>query len=126
MPHVNLYGISNCGSVKKARNYLDSHRIDYLFFDFKKIDVSELQLANWLTQLSINHLINRASLTWRELDAATKIGLQDVSELNNSAYIKLMQNQPTVIKRPILEKDGKIISVGFDAEYYAKLFEFRA
>ena len=62
---VNLYGILNCSSVKKACDYLDIHRIDYIFFDFKKIDVSELLLANWLTQLSVDKLINRASLTWR-------------------------------------------------------------
>ena len=120
---VNLYGIPNCSSVKKARDYLDSHLIDYIFFDFKKIDVSELLLANWLTQLSVDKLINRASLTWRGLDAATKLGLHDVGQLNNSAFIKLMQNQPTVIKRPILEKDYKIISVGFDMQKYAQLFK---
>ena len=121
---VNLYGIPNCSSVKKARDYLDSHRIDYIFFDFKKIDVSELLLANWLTQLSVDKLINRASLTWRGLDATTKLGLPDVGQINNSAFIKLMQNQPTVIKRPILEKDDKIISVGFDMQKYAQLFKF--
>ena len=80
-------------------------------------------LANWLTQLSVDELINRASLTWRGLDASTKLGLHDVGQINNSAFIKLMQNQPSVIKRPILEKDDKIISVGFDMQKYAQLFK---
>ena len=124
MSAINLYGISNCSSVKKARDCLGSHHIDYLFIDFKKMDMSELILDNWLTQLSVDKLINRASLTWRGLDAATKLGLQDANQLNNSAYIKLMKNQPTVIKRPILEKDGKIICLGFDIKRYAQLFNF--
>ena len=124
MSAINLYGISNCSSVKKARDCLGSHHIDYLFIDFKKMDMSELILDNWLTQLSVDKLINRASLTWRGLDAATKLGLQDANQLNNSAYIKLMKNQPTVIKRPILEKDGKIIFLGFDIKRYAQLFNF--
>ena len=84
----------------------------------KKIKVCETLLAHWLTQISHEKLINRSSLTWRGLDADIKSSLQD-----NTAFIQLMQNQPTVIKRPILEKNGKIISVGFDAQHYAQLFK---
>ncbi len=113
-----LYGIPNCNSVKKACDWLDSHKIDFLFYDFKKIDVSQFLLVNWLTQISHEKLINRNGTTWRGLDAATKSTLID-----DNAFIELMQNKPSVIKRPILEKDGKIITVGFDGQLYTELFK---
>ena len=143
MVTVNLYGIPNCNNVKKARDWLNKHGVDYVFHDFKKIDVCEILLTNWLSQVSHERLINRTSLTWRGLDQATKLSLQD-SKSNlqntglhssgiqstslknihlekNSALIKLMQTKPMVIKRPILEKNGKIVSVGFDAQHYAQI-----
>ena len=60
---VNLYGIPNCNNVKKARDWLNKHGVDYVFHDFKKIDVCEILLTNWLSQVSHERLINRTSLT---------------------------------------------------------------
>ena len=118
MPTLNLYGIPNCDRVKKARNWLEIHSIEYLFCDLKKIDISKSLLHNWLTQSSHEKLINRAGATWRGLDADTKSNLID-----EVALIDLMQNKPSVIKRPILERDGKIIAVGFDMQLYDALFK---
>lgn len=110
---MKLYGIPNCNSVKKARDWLEANQVAYEFYDFKKQGVSEALLTRWLTQISYEKLINRAGLTWRGLDDATKLSIQD-----NAAAISLMQTKTSVIKRPILEKDGKIIGMGFDAEQY--------
>ena len=111
-----LYGISNCNSVKKARAYLDQQPISYTFYDYKKQGISQALLLNWLDQVSYEKLINRSGLTWRGLDDATKLGLQD-----NISAIALMCCKTSVIKRPILEKNGKIISIGFDAALYSSL-----
>ena len=118
MQTINLYGIPNCSSVKKARDWLHNHAIDYVFHDFKKITICETLLTHWLNQVSHEKLVNRTGLTWRGLDATTKLSLTD-----GDAIIKLMQNKPTVIKRPILEKNGKIVSVGFNAQDYIQLFK---
>lgn len=113
---MKLYGIPNCNTVKKARDWLDSKHIAYEFHDFKKQGVSQQLLENWLTQLPHEKLINRAGLTWRGLDYNTKAGIVD-----NASAIALMQAKTSVIKRPVLVKDGKIICLGFDEAIYKEL-----
>jgi arsenate reductase (glutaredoxin) len=115
MSALKLYGIPNCNTVKKARDWLASNGITYEFHDFKKHGVTPQLLENWLTQLPHEKLINRAGLTWRGLDESTKSSIVD-----NASAIKLMQAKSSVIKRPIAEKDGKILALGFDEATYKK------
>ena len=110
-----LYGIPNCNTVKKARDWLESQHIAYEFHDFKKHGVSVQLLENWLTQQPYEKLINRAGLTWRGLDDNTKANIID-----NAAAIALMQAKTSVIKRPILEKNGVIITIGFSESIYTE------
>ena len=113
-----LYGIPNCNTVKKARDWLTNNSIAYTFYDFKKQGASAALLENWLSQTSHEKLINRAGLTWRGLDDATKISIVD-----NASAIALMQTKTSAIKRPILEKNGKIVCLGFDEAVYKELFK---
>lgn len=115
---MKLYGIPNCNTVKKARDWLEAHHIAYDFHDFKKQGVSEQQLKTWLEQLPESKLINRAGLTWRGLDEQTKQSIVD-----NTSAIALMTAKTSVIKRPILEKDSKIIALGFSETEYSALFK---
>ena len=111
-----LYGIANCNTVKKARDWLTSNNLAYTFHDFKKQGVSTALLENWLNQVPHEKLINRAGLTWRGFDEATKVSIID-----NASAIVLMQAKTSAIKRPILEKNGKIVCLGFDETTYIKL-----
>ncbi|MGB7816559.1 MAG: arsenate reductase [Methylotenera sp.] len=113
---MKLYGIPNCNTAKKACDWLDSKHIAYEFHDFKKQGVSQQLLESWLAQLSHEKLINRTGLTWRGLDEHIKAGIVD----NNSA-IALMQAKTSVIKRPIVENNGKILCLGFDEATYKEL-----
>jgi Spx/MgsR family transcriptional regulator len=110
---MKLYGIPNCNTVKKARDWLDANNIAYKFHDFKKQGIDEATINNWLMQYPWEKLINRTGLTWRGLDDTTKSSITD----NASATI-LMQAKTSVIKRPVLVKDGKIIALGFDENTY--------
>ena len=112
-----LHGIPNCNTVKKARDWLESQHIAYEFHDFKKHGVTPRLLENWLAQQPFEKLINRAGLTWRGLDDSTKASIIDVA-----SAIALMQAKTSVIKRPILEKDGKILCLGFNEAEYAEKF----
>ena len=119
MPNaITLYGIPNCNTVKKARDWLEKNSIAYEFHDFKKQGVSIQLLEDWLTQISHEKLINRAGLTWRGLDEQTKASVN-----NNTAAISLMQAKTSVIKRPVLVKDSKILCLGFDEATYSELFK---
>ncbi|HSR01507.1 MAG TPA: ArsC family reductase [Methylophilaceae bacterium] len=115
---MKLYGIPNCNTVKKARTWLEERQVDYMFHDFKKAGLNQNLLDNWLSQQSWEKLVNRAGMTWRKLDDATKSSITD----NNSAA-KLMLDKTSVIKRPILENDGRILAIGFQEEKYKELFK---
>ena len=113
---MKLYGIPNCNTVKKARDWLESHHIAYEFHDFKKQGLSQQLLESWLAQLPHEKLINRAGLTWRGLDEDTKANIVD-----DASAIALMQAKTSVIKRPIVENNGKILCLGFDEATYKEL-----
>lgn len=115
---MKLYGIPNCNTVKKARAWLDTNGIQYEFHDFKKQGIDEATLKHWLTQQPWEKLVNRAGMTWRGLAEDVKAGIND-----NHTAIALMQEKTSVIKRPILVKDDKIIGLGFDEATYGKLLK---
>ncbi|MBM3337517.1 MAG: ArsC family reductase [Betaproteobacteria bacterium] len=112
MKVITLFGIPNCGSVKKARDWLESQDIAYEFHDFKKAGIDKNTIASWKKQVSWEVLVNKKGTTWRGLPESTKDG---VNNANNAT--KLMIENPSVIKRPVLCKD-KTVLVGFDADTY--------
>ena len=106
---VILYGIPNCDTVKKARAWLTGQGLAYSFHDFKKAGVPPERLAAWEDALGWQKLLNRQGTTWRKLDAAVQSGVTDAASAQ-----ALMQAQPSVIKRPVVEW-GHDTTVGFDA-----------
>lgn len=115
---MKLYGIPNCGTVKKVRAWLDEKGVAYTFHDFRKDGVNAALLRGWLAQMPYEKLINRAGMTWRELSNDAKAAIQD-----DASALNLMLTKPAVIKRPVLEKDGKILAVGFNKFDYENLFK---
>jgi arsenate reductase len=113
---MQLFGIPNCSTVKKARDWLTSHDLDYVFHDFKKHGVSTELLSNWLQQMPWEKLVNRSGMTWRNLSEAEKAAVVD-----DASALNLMLEKSSVIKRPLLVNDGKIISVGFSEAIYKEL-----
>jgi Spx/MgsR family transcriptional regulator len=106
-----LYGIKNCDTVKKARNWLDQNSISYRFHDFRVDGLSLELLQHFAEQLDWNKLLNRSSTSWRQLSA------EQQSELTQEKALQLMLITPTLIKRPILETDEQLI-LGFKADNY--------
>jgi arsenate reductase len=113
---MKLYGIPNCDTVKKARSWLASHDIAVEFHDFKKQGLSGELALQWLQQSSWEQLINRKGLTWRGLSEEQK-----AITVNADAQ-QLMLEKTSVIKRPLLEQDGKLLHIGFDEAAYKNLF----
>ncbi len=109
---ITLYGIPNCGSVKKARDWLERQDIAYEFHDFKKLGINQETIQGWMKQVSWDVLVNKKGTTWRGLPDATK-----ESVTTAASATKLMIASPSVIKRPVLCK-GKTVLVGFDADTY--------
>lgn len=114
---MKLYGISNCDTVKKSRDWLAQHDIAAEFHDFKKLGLDAATAQAWLRQTDWTRLINRSGLTWRGLPEQRKQGIQDAADA-----LELMLEKTSVIKRPVLEHNGKLLHVGFDATAYSKIF----
>jgi len=109
-----LYGIPNCDTIKKARAWLESRRVEYEFHDYKKSGIERAQLESWIQAVGWEVLLNRAGTTFRKLPDAAK------ANLTEDKAVKLMLEQPAMIKRPVLER-GKTLLVGFSPEKYAAL-----
>lgn len=110
-----LYGIPNCDTVKKARNWLDEHRINYRFHDFRADGLSRSQVKSWIADLGLETLINKRSTGWKNLSDTQR------ADLNEESAVQLILDNPTLIKRPLLETTQRR-SVGFKADMYSSLF----
>ena len=110
-----VYGIPNCDTVKKARAWLQAQGHVFDFHDYKKQGVPEERLAAWIAALGWERLVNRQGTTWRKLDPAVQAGVTDAARA-----MALMQSQASVIKRPVIERDGQVLGVGFDPETWAR------
>ena len=109
-----IYGIKNCDTMKKARAWLESHGVAHDFHDYKESGIERAKLEQWLKSVGWEALLNRAGTTFRKLPDAAKMNL------NEGKAVKLMLDQPSMIKRPVLEH-GKTLLVGFSPEKYAAL-----
>ncbi|MFN3473789.1 MAG: ArsC family reductase [Blastomonas sp.] len=113
MTKITLHGIPNCDTMKKARVWLDTQGIAYAFHDYKKVGVTADKLDAWADLVGWEVLLNRAGTTFRKLPDADKAGI------DRDKAIALMVEQPSLIKRPVLEYPGGVL-VGFKAEIYAE------
>lgn len=118
---MKLYGIANCSTVKKARDWLAQHDIAVEFHDFNKQGLDAETAQSWLKQSDWQKLINRSGLTWRALSEQRKQQVCD--ELSAT---QLMLEKTSVIKRPLLEQNGKLLHVGFDAAAYSNTFNLKS
>jgi arsenate reductase len=113
--NVTIYGIKNCDTMKKARAWLDAHGVAYVFHDYKSAGVARVALENWSRAVGWETLLNRAGRTFRALPPQQQEGLGE------KRAVALMAAQPSMIKRPVLDVDGKLV-VGFKPAQYEKAF----
>lgn len=113
---IKLYGIPNCDTVKKARTWLNEHEVQYDFHDFKKHGVSEALLAGWLKQIGWQRLLKKTGPTWSKLPAEVKASIKD-----DASALAILYAHPNVIKRPVLERDGKVLATGYNLSEYDNL-----
>jgi len=111
---LDLYGIPNCDTMKKARTWLASHGIDYQFHDYKVEGADRAKLAHWAKVVGWETLLNRAGTAFRKLPDESK------QNLDERKALALMLAQPAMIKRPVLET-GRSVVVGFSPEKYSAL-----
>jgi len=121
-----IYGIPNCDSVRKARQWLEAHQIDYRFHDFRVDGLDSDMLIKWLATLPMTALLNKRSTSWKQLNDNEKEILQhadidDNASTAQQAAVALLTANPTLIKRPVLDT-GQQLMVGFSDNTYNGAF----
>lgn len=116
MDSVEMYGIPNCDTVKKARRWLADNGVDYTFHDFKKEGADEKLLRQWVADAGWEVLLNRRGMMWRKLTDEQR------ADMDEAKAIALMLEIPTIIKRPVLIV-AHAVEVGFSPERYLSMFE---
>ena len=111
---LTLYGIKNCDTVKKARRWLEENGIEYQFHDFRQDGLDKKQLTRWIETLGWEAIVNKRSTTWRNMSDKNKV----IS--TNPQAIKLMLDNPTLIKRPVVQNNTTLL-VGFKEIEFQKL-----
>ena len=111
MARIVLYGIPNCDTVKKARAWLTAQGAEYQFHDFRKHGVPRAHLDRWLAAAGWQQVLNRQGTTWRKLDAAAQAAVHD-----DASAAELLVQQPSAIKRPVVEWPDGSVTVGFSAD----------
>jgi len=110
-----VYGIKNCNTVKSALEWLNKNKIEFEFHDYKKSGITEAKLKEWCSQVGWESLVNKRGTTWRQLEEAVQKKVT-----NEKSAIALMIEKTSVIKRPLIEENGKIVLLGFDESEYKK------
>jgi arsenate reductase len=110
-----MFGIKNCDTIKKARDWLTDHGIAYDFHDYKAEGIDEARLRRWCAELGWEVLLNRAGTTFRKSPDADRTGI------DTDKAVALMLAQPSMIKRPVIEAGDRLI-VAFKPDIYAAAF----
>ena len=97
---INIYGLKNCDSCRKALKWLDDNNYSYEFFDFKKNLITKNKIKEWLKVHGIDKVLNKKSTTWRQLDQSHRDNYE-------SDALTILENFPTLIKRPFWEINSK-------------------
>ncbi|RMG54674.1 MAG: arsenate reductase [Gammaproteobacteria bacterium] len=113
---IDLYGITNCDTVRKARRWLEEHGVDYRFHDFRKEPPNRDQISRWLNVVGDKVLVNRRGQTWRRLPEDVR------AALDPDKVVDLLMEHPTLIKRPVVELEDGTVEVGFSEARYEELF----
>lgn len=114
---VTIYGIKNCETMKRARAWLDQNGVAYVFHDYKTAGIDRPRLETWAREVGWETLLNKAGMTFRKLPE------KDKQALTEKKAIDLMLAQPSLIKRPVLDRGRGKPLVGFKPEIYAQAFK---
>ena len=113
---LTVYGIKSCDTCRKARKYLAEHDIEFRFHDVRDDGLDIRMLERWAERIDWQTLLNRKSLTWRKVPEADRQGM------TRERAFALMLDQPTLLKRPVLESP-QFIAVGFSEKRFSEFMQ---
>lgn len=114
---ITVFGITNCSTVQKARNWLEENKIEYNFHDYKKVGIDEKHLKSWINKFGWEKVLNMQGMMWRKASEEEKAKVID-----EKTAIEFMIRVPNSIKRPIIELENGEILRGFDPNLWEQEF----
>jgi arsenate reductase len=111
---INLYGIKNCDSCRKAKRWLQNRDIKFRFTDIREEVLNETLLKKWQKQLDWEKFLNKKSMTWRKIPETER------TDMDARLARNMILNYPTVMKRPVLDLDQRVV-LGFNEDTYEAL-----
>jgi len=112
---LTIYGIPSCDTCRKARKWLTENNKEHEFHDFRQDGLDIQMLDRWARTLDWQKLLNTRSLTWRKIPEVDRAGM------TKNRAMALMLEQPTLVKRPVLECE-EFVAVGFSPANYERIF----
>ncbi len=109
---LTVYGIRSCDTCRKARKYLAENDIGFRFHDVRDDGLDIQMLERWAARIAWEKLLNRQSLTWRKIPEVDRAGM------TQDRAFALILDQPTLLKRPVLESD-RFLAVGFSEKRFS-------
>ena len=111
-----VYGLEKCSTCQKARKWLDKHKVEYTFIDYREHRVDATTLKDWAKQVGgWDKLVNRTGMTWRNLPPNRK------SPESDPEWLLLIKEYPALVRRPVVVRGGEV-SLGFTDKLFASLF----
>ncbi|MBC7889977.1 MAG: Spx/MgsR family RNA polymerase-binding regulatory protein [Ferruginibacter sp.] len=114
MTTITVYGIPNCDTIRKTLDWYKKKNIRVDFYDYKKYGINKEKLVQWCKNVGWEILLNKKSTTWRSLPLE-----EQQLVINEKMAIQLMMEYPSIIKRPVIEMNNKLM-VGFNEKYFTK------
>lgn len=111
---ITVYGLKQCDTCKKARAWLETEGVDYQFIDYREQPIAAEQLLAWAQAQGWTKVVNRASMTWRQLDVARK------DPQNDAAWLSLVAEFPVLVRRPVIVSDNGV-QFGFNVKKIPQL-----
>jgi len=112
-----LYGLANCDTCRKARNWLKRFDVAHEFVDYRDVRQSPETLVTWKDAIGgWDAMVNKSSTTWRNLPPARRTPGSDAE------WKLLLREHPQLIRRPVVVTDDGVVSQGFTDNSFKKRF----
>lgn len=109
MTLLQVYGIPNCGTCKKAFSWLENNQIEYEFINTKNAPPSQEMIAKWVKTLGSKPMRNTSGQSYRAIGEEKK-------SWSDQQWIEAFARDAMLLKRPLFVKNGKAVLVGFRAK----------
>ena len=103
---IQVYGIPNCGTCKKAFTWLNNNGVEYEFVDTKEQPPSQAMIQAWVEVLGSKPMRNTSGQSYRSLGAEKENWTED-------QWAEAFAQDAMLLKRPLFVKDGTAVLVGF-------------